>query len=194
MSLTSRMLSAVPPQMDGFADIEGPVFARWPLWLAVIAGLVLLLLFLLLLRRVRGRKGSSSAEKAAPPPEPPLSTALRRLDEVEADLDRYGAEPLCVAVSDIVRAYLEAVLALPVREQTSEEFLEALRKRPEPPEVLGGQLPRFLEQCDIVKFARQDLNVESRRELTATARRLVEETDRGLSAPESAPEPAATAS
>jgi hypothetical protein len=190
MTLPNRILSAVPPQMDGFADIEGPVFAQWPLWLGVIAGLLLLLVVLFLLRRLRGRKALSSAERAAPPPEPPLSRALRRLDGVEAGLDRYEAEPLCVAVSDIVRAYLEAVLDLPVREQTSEEFLEALRHLPGQPPVLNEQLPRFLEQCDIVKFARQDLNVESRRELTATARRLVEETDRGLSAPESAPEPA----
>ena len=194
MTLPNRMLSAVPPKMDGFADIEGPVFAQWPLWLGVIAGLLLLLVILLLLRRLRGRKQPSSAEKDAPPPEPPLSTALRRLEEVEAGLDRYEAEPLCVAVSDIVRAYLEAVLDLPVREQTSEEFLEALRKRPDPPGVLGEQLPRFLEQCDIVKFARQDLNPERRHHLLATARRLVEETDRGLSAPENAPEPAAAPS
>jgi hypothetical protein len=184
------MLSAVPPEMDGFADIEGPVFSQWPLWLALSTGLLLLLVTFWLLRRLRNRSGVEPAAKNAPPPDPPLTVAVRRLQEVEASLDRYETEPLCVAVSDIVRAYLEAVLDLPVREQTSEEFLEALRHRPGQLPVLNEQLPRFLEQCDIVKFARQDLNEESRRELTATARRLVEATDRGLSAAESAPEPA----
>lgn len=186
MKASFVMLAALPSEMDGFADIEGPVFSDWPLWLGLGGGLAVLLLLLLLWRRLRHRREVGTTGADTPPPEPPVNSARRRLDEVEGALDRYEAEPLTVAVSDIVRAYLEAVLSLPVREQTSEEFLEALRRRPDQPAVLEERLPRFLTQCDFVKFARQDLNPEGRRNLLATARGLVEETDRAASTEASA--------
>jgi hypothetical protein len=178
--------------MEGFADIEGPVRIAFPwLWLigAAAAAVLLAGLVALLLRRRR-----QTAAAPAVPRRSPLEVALERLGQLRAPATPLEADAFTVEVADIVRDYLEAALAVPAREQTSEEFLLALRDNPQLPAVLHQHMPDFLGRCDQVKFARQGLAGEQRTRLLETAEAVVEQTDRHLQQVRSNPLSPATAS
>jgi len=95
---------------------------------------------------------------AAPPGPPPHEEFLARLVALRAQQDRWVPHPFAVEVSDILRGYLEARFAFPVRFQTSREFLGAAatdaRLSGEQRAALGG----FLGGCDRIKFARAEAN------------------------------------
>lgn len=172
--------------MEGFADIEGPVrIGLWALigWSGLVllatVGLVALIIWYL---RARGSRVSGPVENQRSP----LEIALDRLQRLETGADQLEADPFVVEVSDIVRDYLETALRVPAREQTSEEFLQALRRDHGFPEILDRHMPEFLEQCDLVKFARQVLAETERHKLLSTAGKVVRETDAELTRP---PEP-----
>ena len=166
--------------MEGFADIEGPVRVDWLLWLG-LGGLAILILFLLagiawmvLRRRKAGGAVSALVQRS------PLEIALERLESLHHKGLNLEADPFIVEVSDIVRDYLERSLAIPAKEQTSEEFLLALQNRPGLPQILQDHMPTFLAQCDMVKFARQSLAGQQRDDLLDTAENVVKETDSTL--------------
>lgn len=166
--------------MEGFADIEGPV--RIGIWeLVGIAALVILGIALLigliayLTRRKRARE-SGQAE----PVRTPLEIALGRLTQLESSGRDLESDPFVVEVSDIVRDFLESSLEIPAKEQTSEEFLSALQRSGSLPDVLRAHMPPFLQQCDLVKFARQSLEGDQRLRLLSTAGTVVRETDADL--------------
>jgi hypothetical protein len=165
--------------MEGFADIEGPVrIGLWSLigWigLAVIVVAALTALVVYLIRRRPAASGPVIPERS------PLEIALERLNRLQNDGSNMEADPFVVEVSDIVRYFLEDSLKLPAREQTSEEFLQALQGNGDLPKVLEQHMPDFLEQCDRVKFARQMLALAQREELLNTAGTVVRETDSEL--------------
>lgn len=166
--------------MERFADIEGPVWIGLLTPLLLIGAAVLLLALLAVLVYRRRRAGNQRAFGPVVPLRSPLEVAVERLERLkQADLD-LDSEPFTVEVADIVRDYLEAALRIPAREQTSEEFLQALQQGARLPEVLHAHMPRFLEQCDRVKFARQLLEIRQRTVLLETAGTVVLETDRSL--------------
>jgi hypothetical protein len=105
-------------------------------------------------------------------------------DKLRAALGLLGQpEPFCVAVSQIIRVYLEQQFHLHAPERTTEEFLEELRSSA----LLGLEQKRrladFLMRCDLVKFARYEPGEPELRDLYDAAVRLVEETEGGLPAP-----------
>lgn len=82
----------------------------------------------------------------------------------------------CIAVSDALRVYLEERFNFRAPERTTEEFLLDLQQTtllsPEQKESLAA----FLQECDLVKFARFEPNEEELRRLHDAALRLVDET------------------
>jgi len=112
--------------------------------------------------------------RAIPVPVPPHVRARQKID---AALLLIGdPRAFCIAVSDAVRVYLEERFNLRAPERTTEEFLRDLQKT----SVLTAQqkesLASFLEQCDLVKFARFEPPESLLRELHEAALRLVHET------------------
>jgi hypothetical protein len=166
--------------MEGFTDIEGPVRLDL-LMLLGLAGLILLAILLIvalisfLVRRKSGSDGEGIEFRRSP-----LEIALERLHLLESEGSSMAADPFVVEVSDVVRDYLESSLKIPAREQTSEEFLHELASKKRLPEILQANMPSFLEQCDLVKFARQALAHTQRGELLDTASTVVRETDASL--------------
>jgi hypothetical protein len=83
----------------------------------------------------------------------------------------------CVLVSDTVRLYLEERFNFHAPERTTEEFLRELGET----NLLTGEqkesLGKFLESCDLVKFAKYEPGENELRELHSSAVRLVEETE-----------------
>lgn len=160
--------------------------ARWP---AVLPRWLMVLLLIGLLAAVLGSLVARFLRKPRtilhhPPPPPPHEVAMAAL----ADLLRRGwieqgdVGPFYVALSTIVRRYIEDRFGLRAPERTTEEFIR---------ETVGSRLlsaghqaltREFLEQCDLVKFARHRPTADNMRHAHAAAHKLVAET-----APQPAP-------
>jgi hypothetical protein len=91
-----------------------------------------------------------------PAPFSPYRKALEALLRLEAAgyLERGDVEPFYTELSGIIRHYIEDRFGLRAPEQTTEEFLQELTHRPVFVETQRRALETFLEQCDLVKFAR----------------------------------------
>ncbi|HTR43215.1 MAG TPA: DUF4381 family protein [Pseudomonadales bacterium] len=83
----------------------------------------------------------------------------------------------CVVVSDTVRTYLEERFNVHAPDRTTEEFLYELSETPLLSPDQKESLGRFLESCDLVKFAKYEPGENELRELHSAAVRLVEETE-----------------
>lgn len=109
--------------------------------------------------------------------EPPVPAHIRAKQALEQALELISQpKPFCILVSDTARRYLEERFDFHAPERTTEEFLRELSATdlltPEQKESLA----RFLESCDLVKFAKYEPGENELRELHAAALRLVEET------------------
>jgi hypothetical protein len=167
---------AAPPNTvastNDIRPIKPPVFVpnpwTWVFWTAGIL-LALALIATALIVWIAKQK-----RRAIPVPVPPHVRARQKID---AALQLIGdPRAFCIAVSDAVRVYLEERFNLRAPERTTEEFLRDLQKT----SVLTAQqkesLASFLEQCDLVKFARFEPPESLLRELHEAALRLVHET------------------
>lgn len=148
-------------------DIVGPVavpdpWAHLPLFLAVAAGIGLLFLAIRLLRLRSARLATPEARAAA------------RLEEARRLLDPASPREFGAAVSWAVRLYVEERFGARASERTTEEFLQGLADAMDSP--LGARRPlleRFLQHCDLAKFARSALTRDEMEALFQSARELV---------------------
>ena len=106
---------------------------------------------------VRRRRGGASDGKVrvGPPPRPPHEVALEALDELEASglLARGEVKEFHIRVSEILRRYIEDRFRVPALEMTTWEVLGGLQSIGIHQEI-RTDLRRFLDQCDLVKFAK----------------------------------------
>jgi len=108
---------------------------------------------------------------------PPVLPHVRARQKLEAALLLIGdPRAFCIAVSDAIRVYLEERFELRAPERTTEEFLRDLQGTPALSDVQKQSLGAFLEQCDLVKFARFEPTEATLRGLQESALRLVHET------------------
>jgi hypothetical protein len=116
-------------------------------------------------------------EKTVPtaPPIPAHIRAKQKLEEALALISQ--PKPFCIAVSDTVRAYLEERFEFRAPERTTEEFLYELRETNLLLQDQKESLGAFLQNCDLVKFAKYEPSENELREMHASAVRLVEETE-----------------
>src|SRR5258706_13352743 len=82
----------------------------------------------------------------------------------------------CIVVSDALPVYLEERLNFRAPERTTEEFLLDLQRTSLLTSDQKVSLTEFLQECDLVKFARFEPNEEELRRLHDAALRLVDET------------------
>ena len=93
-------------------------------------------------------------EQAPPiPGPPPHVVALNRLQNLRMRHPKLGAYDIALECSDILRRYIEARFTLPIRYQTTREFLGAAQVNPELTADSRKQLGEFLEFFDDIKFA-----------------------------------------
>jgi hypothetical protein len=108
---------------------------------------------------------------------PPVPPHVRARLKIESALQLIGdPRAFAIAVSDAVRVYLEERFRLRAPERTTEEFLRDLQKTSALTVPQKQSLTSFLEQCDLVKFARFEPPETMLRELHESALRLVHET------------------
>jgi hypothetical protein len=111
------------------------------------------------------------------PARPPYEIALERLDQLAASgmAERGEIKPYYVAVSDIMREYVEGRYGVAALEMSTHEVVEALRGIGVEVEIRIA-VERFLSDCDLVKFAKWRPGLAACREMIGRARHLVAET------------------
>ncbi|NDG69868.1 MAG: DUF4381 family protein [Proteobacteria bacterium] len=160
--------AAPSPTPAPLNDIVGPVwFWPYPLWMTLVAGLVLLLIlagFVWLLKKLLTRK------------EVPLTNRKKALAALEALRSGIaGVDPYAfgVTVSDSIRGYIRAEHRLGATTQTSLEFLNSIRGNPLFTDNEKAGLTVFLEKTDLLKFARAEAGEREMLDLLDIAARLV---------------------
>ena len=139
------------PESAELLDIADAVDVPAPWWwwasLAVAGTVALALLAWWWKRRKEARD--------APRPVPAHEAALVALEDLlAADLLSQGQlKPFYLALSNIVRRYIEERFGLRAPEQTTEEFLAGIAGSPQIGKDHQVLLRRFLVQADLVKFA-----------------------------------------
>ena len=112
------------------------------------------------------------------PVEPPIPAHVRAKQKLQEALALISQpKEFCVLVSDTIRFYLEERFQFRAPERTTEEFLRELNATDlliaEQKESLG----KFLESCDLVKFAKYEPGENELHGLHGSAVKLVEETE-----------------
>ena len=167
-------------------EIKGP--------LAIPRNLVLLLPWLLLILLAASAGWWWRQRRAAVGARPyrhveinrsPHVIAYEALDRLEASdlLVRGKIKEFHVAVSEIMRGYVEGRYRIYALEMTSRELLEELERVGMEGHVLS-EFHSFLQRCDLVKFAKLRPPSEQAGAMVGLARRLVDETRPRFETPE----------
>ncbi len=119
-----------------------------------------------------------SVAERPPPLIPAHELALRRLDALLAQglIERGSIKPFYERASHILRQYIEDRFGLHAPERTTEEFLNESRASALLTEGDVALLERFLEHCDLVKFAKLPATPEQAGLAVATVRDFIERT------------------
>ena len=169
----AKAASATTPSVttEDIRDIRGPKHIPspwlWPLWLAGGAALAGLLYAAW---RWNRRRALGAALL-------PYEIALARLEEARALMQPENAREFSIAVSEIVRHYIEERFQVWAARRTTEEFLHDLL---EPSDALltshRALLGDFLRHCDLAKFARWILSNDEMETMLQSAHNFVLET------------------
>ena len=141
----------------------------WVMTALVLGAVLIGWAFYRLLTRIPAPPTTSKA----PPGPPPHGDALRRIAELRQRQPPPSAYELAIVVSDILREFIEARFALPIRFQTTREFLDLSAQRPELTREQQGVLARFLGACDMAKFARHPASEAEQTALLDTAEQFI---------------------
>ena len=154
-SITITVVSVIPDSEEPpeLRDIAPPVampgLSPWLYFLMGVGATALALAGYWLLRQRRKR-----AEKEAAA-EPPHQVAMRELQRLLAEdlVEKGEAKLFYLRLSNILRRYIEDRFAIRAPEQTTEEFLDDLRRDNAFADLQKELLEEFLRHCDLVKFA-----------------------------------------
>ena len=136
------------------------------------AGLALLACVLFAFYWLKLRK---PPEPPAVPPVPPHITAIRALDELLArNLPEQGKiKEFYQAISAILRRYIENRFQLRAVEQTTEEFFSSLNSSSLFNLEQKQLLKKFLDHCDLVKFAKHEPTKEETGRMISFCREFI---------------------
>jgi hypothetical protein len=152
---TASGVALPTPTPADIRDIRGPlpIPIAWLLPLLIASGVLLTALLGFV-----GWRWWKRRKSRIPPPRPADEVALERLEAARAFLDPAHAREFCFAVSEAIRLYIEDVFAVRAARRTTDEFLADLVRSPTPGLVEHkAPLEEFLQQSDLVKFARAPL-------------------------------------
>jgi hypothetical protein len=104
----------------------------------------------------------------------PYEIALEKLEATRPLMEHTSAEPYSIAVSEIVRLFIEECLPLRAAHRTTNEFLHDLVKLPDSPLAAHREvMADFLEHCDLAKFACWSLTRPQMEAMLASARAFI---------------------
>jgi hypothetical protein len=144
--------TAVPNEED-ISDIKGPIKARPALWPWLLAA-ILAAIFYYAWRRWKARPVAPDGTPIPDAPVlPPEEIAARAIAELRASgLWESDQAAYYLALTDILRSYLEARYRESVTAMTSVEVARLVRKRSDL--QLSGSVRDLLARADLVKFAK----------------------------------------
>ncbi|HEX4461481.1 MAG TPA: hypothetical protein VIA18_26050 [Polyangia bacterium] len=150
---------AQPERPTRSAFVEDQRVIRALKWTGAIAGgLVALALIVFFIRRALKRRLPEAvlAAAALAPARPPEEVAMERLNALRAagHFAVDGYRPFYFARAEIVRVYLGARYGFDSIELTTTELLEELTRRAPHLTTEGAEVPRFMADTDLVKFAK----------------------------------------
>ncbi len=154
---------------DLIRDIAPPVPVPMPAWqwaLIILGALAIVALIAWLIRRWY-------LNRPIPPPPTPRSIALRDLEALRPKIRILNSYEFSIAVSDVLKTYVGHQYGLPAREQTSPEFLAEIGHSPRFTSGDRQLLAKFLEQSDLIKFARVEADEQVSEDLLASAMAFV---------------------
>jgi hypothetical protein len=109
----------------------------------------------------------------------PFEVALQRLEEIRTLMDPASAREFSIAVSDIVRQYIEVQFMVTATHRTTEEFLRDLLESSNAALAAHRSLlAEFLNQCDLAKFAGVSLSRQILESLHRSACSFVSESSK----------------
>ena len=159
--------------MNDIHDIKGfvpvPHQWLWLVWLSLGLGLVLGLIWWWKRRRTATDTGLTLV---LPSPLEIVLAALRQLRQDNPPVEEYYTR-----LSNIVRQYLENQLQLRAPERTTEEFLYELAQGNRLSDDHKNLLASFLQEADLVKFARHQPDAADRQRAFRAAERFLREVD-----------------
>ena len=156
---------------DDIRDIRGPKYI-FPLWqvMSLVAAAVLLAAGGYAWWRWRQRRRAARKLEL-------FEIALQRLDAARALMHPSSVKEYSVAISDVVRQYIEAGMQVTATHRTTEEFLHDLLSSSNAALAAHRDLlADFLSQCDMAKFAGVGLSMQIMESLHRSARSFVIET------------------
>jgi len=158
------------------ADIEDVVEMRANTLLWLLAGLVVLVVFILLMAVIYSRKKQQVA--IARIYKPAHEIALEKLTQLEKEnlLIKGLLKLFYEKISGILRHYIEDRFELNAPERTTEEFLAELKYSAALSEEDKKLLTQFLQQCDLVKFAKHHPAQQQVESMFTIVRDFVEKT------------------
>jgi hypothetical protein len=167
--------AADPASAEDIRDIRGPK-AYLPPWLIpAIAGAVLLIALATYAawRWVRRRRPARTLQ--------PFEIALQRLEELRPLMHPASVREFSIAISDVVRRYIEEAFSVIATQRTTEEFLHDLLASAHPSLAPHRQLlAEFLNRCDLAKFAGMSFSQQDLESLHQSARSFVLSTSKPL--------------
>jgi hypothetical protein len=167
--ITNSATTVAPDIRDIKPPIEISSGLAWLWW--TLGGLMILVALVLAWRYAHRRMTHI-------PVTPPVPAHLRAKQMLERAL-AFIVEPkqFCTLVSNTIRTYLEERFNFRAPERTTEEFLRELQTTDLLTAEQKESLGKFLESCDLVKFAKYEPRENELRELHSAALLLVEETE-----------------
>jgi len=176
IKIASLIANEPEPQLK---ENAGPVVVlKQDLKLVYIAGgllaaLIGALVTWLIVRRLRQRV----IVRPGPPPRPAHEIALERLDRLGSYgfLENADNRPFYFAVSEIIRDYLGGRFGFDSLELTTDELMAELQRRAGR-ELVLAEIGRWLQACDLVKFAKISPTAQEARGTLELAIRIVEST------------------
>ncbi|MGA7275498.1 MAG: hypothetical protein WBX14_11695 [Candidatus Udaeobacter sp.] len=164
---------------EDILDIRPPIHIAAPFpWLAWSVGALWLIGVSAVAWKLRRRQKRKLA----------YEIALERLENTRPLMRESDAEPFSLAVSEIVRRFIEEMLPVPAAHRTTDEFLRNLTSLSYLPLAQHrDSLANFLCHCDLAKFARWSLTVWQMEVMLESAKAFV--VDLGQSEPAKAQAP-----
>ena len=150
---------------ENIIDIRPPIHIAAPFpWLAWSAGALLLVGVSVVAWKLWRREKRKLA----------YEIALERLENARPLMRETNAEPFSLAVSEIVRCFIEEVLPVRAAHRTTDEFLRDLTSLSYLPLAEHRDpLADFLRHCDLAKFARWSLSVSQMEAMLDSAKAFV---------------------
>ena len=171
ITISTELTDEVPDlaKLDPMVPPKPIAQTNYSLWFGCVAAVVAVIVGLLWYRR-RSRRGIELI-----PPQTPEEIAQKALAHLlSEDLPSRGLlKEFYVRLTGIVRVFIEGTTGLQAPEQTTEEFLRAMRSAQVFPLDRSERLKEFLEAADMVKFAGQQPGVEQLESSVQRAREFI---------------------